>query len=412
MAGRPSAGYASCVPHFAYSSRWALCASLGATLLVEACTFYTGQPNGNPAPPTNTAGANGGTAGSNAASAPGKGGDGSIGGTSQDAGSGGDATETIPWVDATGSLTGKSISPGDVQFLSAKPSEDMLIAGLAGFGLWASNDGGRKWRGLGTSGDSDAIINGVVTLVYDPDHPKVFWESGIYFGPALFRTDDNGVTTKQLGDVIHTDSVSVDFTDPDRQTLLAGPHEKTQILFLSRDGGQTWQQIGDNLPEKSGFSSWPLVLDSQTFLVGLTNQIVRSADGGATWDVVSTSGGAGHPLQASDGSIYWSAQADGGVMRSTDQGLTWNRVVGANILHGQTLLELPDGRLVGQNYDYVLVSPDGGDSWQVASAPFPFRPAGLVYSRHQKAFYIFTDSQETKIPARSIVRFDWDYETQ
>jgi len=317
-----------------------------------------------------------------------------------------------PWVDATGSLTGKSTSPGDVQFLSSKPDRDMIIAGLAGFGLWASNDGGSNWRGLGISGNSDAIINGVVTVVYDPDHPKVFWESGIYFGAAVFRTDDNGVTTKQLGDITHTDSVSIDFTDPDRQTLLAGPHEKSRLLFLSRDGGQNWDEIGDNLPEKSGFSSWPLVLDSQTFLVGCSNQIARSVDGGATWDVVSTSGGAGRPLQTADGSIYWTAESDSGVMKSTDQGQTWNRVVGANLLHGQTLLELPDGRLASLNNNYVLVSPDGGETWKVASAPFPFPPHGLVYSRYQKAFYVYTDSQELQIPARSIVRYDWDYETQ
>lgn len=409
MAGRSGAGYACTVSYLALPSSRASWALLAGAVLAGACTFYTGQPNANPTPPASTAG----TAGAGAITAGGNtsatGGDGS--GSSASGGSAGDDDPSQAWVDATGSLTGKSISPGDVQFLSVKPNEDMIIAGLAGFGLWASNDGGEKWRGLGISGNSDPIINGVVSVVYDPDHPKVFWESGIYFGPAVFHTDDNGVTIKQLGDIIHTDSVSIDFTDPDRQTLLAGPHEKNRILFLSRDGGKNWDQIGDNLPEKSGYSSWPLVLDSQTFLVGLTNQIVRSADGGATWDVVSTSGGAGHPLQATDGSIYWCAEADGGVMRSTDQGLTWDRVVGANILHGQTLLELPDGRLASQNYNYVLVSADGGGAWQVASAPFPYRPAGLVYSRHQKAFYIFTDSQETKIPARSIVRYDWDYET-
>jgi photosystem II stability/assembly factor-like uncharacterized protein len=287
----------------------------------------------------------------------------------------------------------------------------MLIAGLAGFGLWASTDAGQTWTGLGQSGASDLITNGVNALVYDPDHQKTFWEAGIY-GPGVYRTDDDGVTITEQGTVAHVDLVAIDFTDPKRKTMLAGPHEKTQTAYLSSDGGTTWDTIGANLPMDAGFSSFPVVIDAQTFLLGCSNMIMRSADGGTTWDKVSSTGGYRAPLLASDGSIYWGTQGDLALMRSTDQGLTWTRVVAANVIHTATLLELPDKRLASINGQYVIVSADAGVTWKVATSPFPFQPAGLTYSMQQKAFFIWASTSAQVIPSGFILRYDWDYQTQ
>jgi photosystem II stability/assembly factor-like uncharacterized protein len=381
-------------------------ASLLGALVAGGCTFYTGQP---PAPPPAGAGASAATGGrsNSGGGASATGGDGAA-----DAGDTGDGGPTLPdWVDATGNLTGKSVAAGDVQFLSAKPDENLLLAGVAGFGLWGSSDGGLTWSGLGLTGDSDPITNGATAIIYDPVHPKTFWEAGIY-GPAVYRTDDGGKTIKLLGSIAHTNYVSIDFTDKDRKTMLAGPHERTQALYLSTDSGTSWDSIGENLPDGSGYSSWPLVIDSQTFLAGCSNMIARSVDAGVSWDKVSSIGGSNIPAVAPDGTIYWGSDPDQGLMRSTDQGATWTRIVGAGVITSSVIFLLPDGRLVSRNKQYVLVSPDGGDTWQVASAPFPFIPQQLVYSAHEKAFFISADSQEPQIPAMSVLRYDWDYETQ
>lgn len=378
-----------------------------AALLVGACTFYTGQPQ--PAPATNGSAGASATAGNGSGS---NGGDIAVG-MAGDAGAAGDTGTNAPtWADVTGSLLGRS-SAGGVVLISAKPDENMLIAGIASDGLWSSTNGGMTWNALGQTGTSDQITNRVSSIIYDPDHPKVFWETGIYIGGGLYHSADDGKTITELGTgtVRHNDLVSIDFSDPERKTLLLGGHEQSQMLYLSTDSGQTWTQPGASLPAGLGFSSYPLILDSQTFLVGATDAILRSADGGSSWTIVSKTGGAGPPVQTPDGSIYWLIDGFAGVMASADLGVTWDRAVGAGIVAG-TLLALPDGRLASQTTTNLIVSDDHGVTWKVVSTAFPFPPKALTYSKPLKAFFISADSAEPQIPANSIARYDWDYESQ
>src|SRR5438105_2009250 len=50
------------------------------------------------------------------------------------------------WTNVTSNLTGIASTCGPVSALSAKPDEDLLIAGIAQAGLYASRDGGGTWR--------------------------------------------------------------------------------------------------------------------------------------------------------------------------------------------------------------------------------------------------------------------------
>src|SRR4051812_43353187 len=127
------------------------------------------------------------------------------------------------WKNVTHNLAGMASECGNVSVLSAKPERDRLITDVAQHGLWASDNGGDSWTAIGTTGDP--ITNRAIRIVYDPTHPTTYWESGIYNGFGVYRTDDDGVTFRHLGDSTHNDCVSLDFTDPQRRTLLAGGHE-------------------------------------------------------------------------------------------------------------------------------------------------------------------------------------------
>jgi photosystem II stability/assembly factor-like uncharacterized protein len=267
---------------------------------------------------------------------------------------------------------------------------------------------------MGQTGASDIISHWVTSVVFDPEDSSVFWETGIYTGGGVYRSSDGGVTTERLGDdsINHNDLVSVDFTDPERKTLLAGWHELQKKVVVSVDGGKTWDDTpGTTIPESCGFSNSPLVLGPQTFLVGCNNQIVRSEDGGASWDIVSSSGGFGPPLLASDGAVYWRADGNFGLMRSTDEGRVWMRIAGPGVMTA-TPVELPDGRLASMSETHLLISKGHGESWSALGTEFPFRPSGFVYSRGVRAFFVWTGSAEPNIPPRSIMRFDWDYEAE
>ncbi len=259
--------------------------------------------------------------------------------------------------------------------------------------------------------------NRMSQITFDPDNPDGFWEVGVY-GPGFFRTDDGGDTFEQIGDKTHLDSVGIDLTDPARKTMLASAHEQP-ILFKSVDGGETWTDIYASTPENTKHCSYSLVQDADTYLMACGGgsdpgdaKIIRTTDGGDSWEQVHDGGGNTLPLLHSDGSIYWSEE-NGALARSEDGGETWERVVPGGVLVQIQPAELPDGRIASLTPQAVVVSDDGGKTWKKASAELPFMNAtGFVYSGFQKAFFISRFSCGAVMGAKGdeLMRFDFDYE--
>jgi photosystem II stability/assembly factor-like uncharacterized protein len=328
------------------------------------------------------------------------------------------------WTNVTSNLANMPSACGNMSYLSAKPDEDLLIAGIALDGLWASRDGGQSWSAFGVSDASLPITNATSAIVYDPTTSGRFWESGFHDVRGVFETTDDGADFIESGDVPHVDLVSIDFSDPNRQTLLAGGHEMAQTVNRSTDGGMTWTNVGGALPTNTD-CSFPLVIDSMTHLVGCDGEgggpigIYRTTDGGASWTSATTLGGIYAPLVASDGSIYWSSPNGDGMARSTDKGQTWTNTGAAqDVLGSFRPIELPDGRIVtiGPEYgtQYVLASADHGATWNPVSAALPYADATAVaYSSQRKMFYIWHFScvtQTDPVPTDAIMSFPFDYQ--
>jgi photosystem II stability/assembly factor-like uncharacterized protein len=318
------------------------------------------------------------------------------------------------WVPATGNLTGMPSECGNISLVSARPDQDTVIASVALHGLWSTSGRNNSWTPLGQGGGA-AIGNRGSTMVYDPMRPNTFWESGIYNGGGVYRTDDNGVTFRQLGDISHVDAVSVDLSDPARRTLLAGLHEQTAVL-RSHDGGQTWTKISTSLPPDAGFTTSPFVVDSHTFLVG-TNKaknagVFRTTDDGTTWTQVFQSAVAGQPLRTNDGVLYWVVDGSGGVITSRDGGATWTAAARAGTVEplAPSLIELPGGGIAAVGNMTIIVSKDGGQNWARIGPTMPYRPVGMTFAPAAQAFYIWYFSCDPKgdnaVPADAIMRFD------
>lgn len=322
------------------------------------------------------------------------------------------------WVDVTANLEGMESECGNMSYLSAKPDEDRLIAGIAARGLWESRNGGESWEAAATSEDSEEIINRPTAIVYDPKDLTQFWLSGIYNGFGIFKTEDNGETYAHLGDIGHNDYVSIDFTDPDRRLLLASGHESRQVLYRSEDGGETWEDIGENLSDEAGNSSYPYIIDSDTYLIGMLSNfserpggIWRSEDGGETWEAAITElGGYQAPLRASDGTLYWASEYNRGIVSSTDDGESWEHIVDFGVTYSVAPLELPDGRIASIGNQGVMIYSKDDDSWTVVSPPPPWDPVGIVYSVHQRAFFLWHFDCNLVVPEHAISRYDFDYE--
>jgi len=310
---------------------------------------------------------------------------------------GGGGTVTLPnpgtWSNITGNLAGLSSTCGNLTFMSTVPSSDTVIAGVADRGLYAISGTSATWNHMGSGAGSAAVGNRPSWISYDPTNASIFYESGIYEGNAVYKTTNAGNTFAQLGNITHSDFVSVDYTDPNRQLLLAGGHEQMQTIYKSTNGGSTWTNIGTNLPSGLGFTTSPLIINSTTYVVnslsswgGGTPGIYRTTNGGTSWSKVSSENVWGPPLVASDGAIYWS---DGdGLARSTDNGLTWAKV-GSNLHYERAPIELPDGRIVATGFNNLQVSSNKGATFTSFGANLPYDPAGVAYSLARNAFYVW-----------------------
>ena len=369
-------------------------------LLGTGCTFYTGPPTVQGTP------ASGGQSGA--------GGNGAVNPRGE---LDGGVEPKGKWLNVTSNLAGLNSGCGNLSLVSAHPTLDMLIASVAARALWGSTDGGESWHGLGLGALSTAVENQATTILYDPAAPEVFWESGINGPVGIVKSIDSGKHFSRRGQTNYNEVISIDFSDPDRNTQVVGGHGQKQVIFRSNDSGVTWDDIGKQFPAGADASTYPLVIDATTYLMGAPEQvggksgIYLTTDAGATWSQVSPLGGYGAPLVASDATIYWASPKGGGLVKSTDSGDSFTQVVGAGLLQSFSPLELPDGKLVAVSASHIVASSDHGKTWRFVSAKLPYVIAGYTYSVPQKAFYIWhaTCSGASPVPKDAIMRFDFDF---
>lgn len=287
-----------------------------------------------------------------------------------------------PWTNVTANVGGEAWGFGGVHAFAAVPGRDELIAGVSEQWLWSSRDGGASWARL-----PGGAKNRPYRILFDPRDPRTFWVSGTY-GPGLHMTSDGGARFRRLGSIESVDGLAVDFSDPERKTLLVTAHWGEKGLFLSRDGGETWERIGNRLPEDAGPASDVLILDATTWFVNSVrpDALYRSADAGRTWTRIHAANPARHPLVSAEGFIYWQGIYGSGLLRSVDRGVSWARLdtpVRTNVI------ELPDGRLAGAGGRQLYVSSNRGASWTPLGPPAPISPVDVAYLPARRAFFVW-----------------------
>ena len=292
------------------------------------------------------------------------------------------------WAEATFNLAGLESDCGNVA-IDTRPGQDMMIAFINTHGLYSMSAAGGEWTPIGTAGDP--VDNRMTQILADPESPETFWESGSYGTHGVFRTDDNGATFRALGDVEHVDYMSIDFTDSNRSTILAGGHESAK-LHRSKDGGATWDEA-PGLPADIGFTSSPYVIDANTFLVGTFNGpaagVYRSTDAGASWEQVFDGPVLGPFIDTAD-KLRILRQNGEGVITSTDGGVTWTTKSGNGVLARQAveLTALPDGSIASWSPQRVVVSDDDGATWRGVGPTVAYEPLGVAYST-TGTFYVY-----------------------
>lgn len=256
---------------------------------------------------------------------------------------------------------GPAVGGGRVAAVVGIPGQpNVYYAGAGGGGVWKTTDGGNSWEAVFKDQPTASI--GAIALA--PSNPNLVWvgtgegnpRNDVIDGRGVFFSPDAGKSWKFMGlaDVGQISRIVIDPADPDVVFVAAlghvwGPNPDRGV-FRTADGGKTWQKVLF-VNDTTGAADLVMVPGNPRVLFAGLWQFVRRP-----WELVS--GGPGS-----------------GIYRSTDGGLTWEKLkeglpsglmgrialaVGpTNPSHVYALIESKQGML----WD----SKDQGDHWTKVS---------------------------------------------
>ncbi|MCU0612136.1 MAG: YCF48-related protein [Candidatus Eisenbacteria bacterium] len=290
------------------------------------------------------------------------------------------------------------ISTGIFDRDAANSSVEDGLAG--GVGVLKSLDGGETWRVLNhDNGLTDLYIG---SLYMKPQEPDVLlaaaghntWSrSGAEFTGGIFLTEDGGETWER---VIADNEIfsTVEFCDSDPEVAYAG---SSRAIYRSDDGGHSWQRFtrSNNTWGSPGVvAGFPIDMQcdpadpERIFINNYLGGNFVSTDGGQTW-TLSSDGYTGEQVNtviAAPGAVVVGSRS--GVFRYDDDGDSgWIGLVNPPEELGAKFNEIialaidpgdPNHLLaVPMDLNGVVYSTDGGQRWKVGSV---FGPRRLVFA--------------------------------
>lgn len=273
-----------------------------------------------------------------------------------------------PYLAANGRINAIAISPAD---------PNVILIGASTGGILRSTDGGATFVPV-TDDQADLSVGDIAfatnDIVYAGMGDPIIETT---FGSGVLRSDDAGVTWRHVssGELVDRGSIRqvvIDPADPEHLLILQVQHIGSSGgpgaggLFESRDGGRTWKSL------MFGVFNSLVRIDATTLIAGLSGRIFRSTDGGAHWSpVISGLGNVFIARAPSDPSLlYGTATGDSAVqvLVSHDGGATWQ----TSTAHGIEADNSPfnyfavspsDSRTLYRGMRDLWRSTDGGANW-------------------------------------------------
>ena len=329
--------------------------------------------------------------------AQGSGGSAGTGGNTQGAGGAPNPPQTV--LDCNGLAaqgTWENITPPDhdgtnfrsADFVVDPTKSGVVYLGTDSFntpskGVLKSTDCGASWTHVSTGQGSSAINNGRQwTFQISPQDSRVLYTNSGYNENGLWKSTNGGVdwlsvTAKTDGAPGFVGNLQMDPKNPDH--LLQswhgpcnGPNGQYQYadgvgcIHQSTDGGASWKGF-------YGSPNWPaevrpLLLHDSTWLV-LAQDVLRTTDGGKTFEVVAQGGLGGHSSgtlsRARNGDYYIGTQV--GIFRSAaaSDGKQWAQV-GSAAWVGE-IADTGSSLFATQQQNGFLKSSDGGANWSLVT---------------------------------------------
>jgi photosystem II stability/assembly factor-like uncharacterized protein len=287
------------------------------------------------------------------------------------------------------SLRARQIGPamisGRISQIAMFPdSTNHYLVAVASGNIFMTTNNGTTWTPVFDTYGSYSI--GWITI--DPKNPSIVWvgtgennnQRSVSYGDGVYKSEDGGRTFRNVGlkTSEHIARIVVDPRDSNVVYVAApGPLWKgggERGLYKTTDGGKTWSQNLIKVDDYTGCSDVVMDPKNPDILMAATHQrqrtyfgiihggpgsaLWRSIDAGKTWSKVGGGFPAGGDLgriglnwaPSAPNMIYAQVEAGegrGGLFRSTDSGVTWER---RNSVDQQ-----------GQYYSKVIVDPANPD---------------------------------------------------
>jgi len=193
----------------------------------------------------------------------------------------------------------------------SRTDPDTVYAGVQDAALFKTTDGGSNWHEIAslrqhrTGPDWQPGAGGMClhTIVLDPTRDQRMFAA--ISAAGVFRTDDSGETWQPVNNGLHSQGIP----DGDAEVghcvhSLAMHPSRPETLFMQKhwdvmrsdDAGDSWQDVGDNLPTDFGFAIdvhahepetiyvVPITSDSEHFPLDGQLRVYRSRTGGNDWE--------------------------------------------------------------------------------------------------------------------------------
>ena len=283
------------------------------------------------------------------------------------------------------STDGRTFAPStllapEVNTVAASSDGSVILAGTD-TGLYRSPDGGATWA------QSASLTGQVVALACDPVSSGTAYAvvltsstSGSFVGPVtnwtwtIYKSTDSGVTWQSSASYTLspvTAAVSRILVDPlSPSTVYAFVNS---ALMRSTDAGATWQQLripaaqaNLGMTNPTGFAiapSQPNIAYATTYYFPM----MKSFDGGVTWQAAASIGSAGEnaiAVDPQDASVVW--LVDGaGIHKSTDGAATFQKVaaMGDGSWRSIAVSNTDSSQVFATDLHNLYATFDGGSTW-------------------------------------------------
>lgn len=258
-------------------------------------------------------------------------------------------------------LIGPAVCSGRVVDIAVHPhNKNLYYVAVASGGVWKTSNAGDTWTPIFDEQGSYSIG----CVVVDPKNPNIVWvgtgennsQRSVGYGDGVYKSIDAGRTWKKVGleKSEHIGKIVLDPRDPNTVYVAAqGPLWREggdRGLYKSTNGGATWSKIL-SISENTGITDLECDPRNPDILLAAAYQrrrhvwtlinggpesaIHRSTDAGKTWTKITAGlpsvdiGRIALAVAPSKPDVVYAqveaADGKGGIFRSEDGGLTWER---------------------------------------------------------------------------------------